>query len=90
MACETCGTDHGCDFPPLENGAPWLKVGDKIEVLTPLGWVEVQIRDLTHCPVKYPGYVHFEFGRHMTGCVAPWAYGETWRMPAGAQQAVGL
>lgn len=77
--------------PALQNGAPWLEAGDRIEVLTPVGWVEVTIRCQTDDPDKYPGYAHFDFGQCMSGCVAPWTYGEHWRLPAAfVEAAVGL
>lgn len=77
--------------PALENGAPWLEVGDKVEILTPLGWVEVEVEMLSGDQEKYPGYFHFYFGAHLHGCASPWNYGKTWRLPAGrAPMAVGL
>lgn len=77
---------EGAAVPPLENGAPWLKVGDSVEVTSDLGWISCRVTDASDMRTEYLGYAHVEIpGSELRCCVSPWNFGRKWRMPdAGA------
>jgi hypothetical protein len=78
--------------PALQNGAPWLEVGAWVEVKSDAGWLLCRVHVASTEREKYLGYAHVEIpGSGLTRCVAPWNYGEQWRLPSAPDaQAVGL